>query len=127
MATLGTRLFTWLHGQYVGKDELGNKYYRSRKIRRGRFEIGRPGTERRWVIYKGVAEPSLVPPYWHGWLHHVTDEAPDEDTVKRFYAWQKPHKPNLTGTDFAYRPPGHLLQGAQREKATGDYEAWKPE
>ena len=34
---------------------------------------------------------------------------------------------NLTGTGLAYRPPGHLKSGGRREKATGDYEAWKPE
>ena len=35
--------------------------------------------------------------------------------------------PNLTGTKAAYRPPGHILKGGQRDKATGDYEAWTPE
>jgi len=34
--------------------------------------------------------------------------------------------PNLTGTAEAYRPPGHVLAGGQRDKATGDYEPWKP-
>jgi NADH:ubiquinone oxidoreductase subunit len=33
----------------------------------------------------------------------------------------------LTGTELAYRPPGHALAGNHRDKATGDYEAWTPE
>jgi NADH:ubiquinone oxidoreductase subunit len=37
------------------------------------------------------------------------------------------HVPNLTGTDRAYRPPGHTLQGGRRDRATGDYEPWTPE
>jgi NADH:ubiquinone oxidoreductase subunit len=41
-------------------------------------------------------------------------------------AWQKPHEPNLTGTDLAYRPPGHVLKGGARAPASGDYEPWVP-
>jgi NADH:ubiquinone oxidoreductase subunit len=102
----------------VGKDDLGNKYYRA-KARKGYKR------ERRWVIYNGVAEASKVPPEWHGWLHHQTNEVPQTNSYRRI--WQKPHTQNMTGTTQAYRPPGHILEGGQREKATGDYEAWKPE
>src|SRR3546814_3251531 len=72
------------------------------------------------LAYNGLAEASKVPPEWHGWLHHLTD-TPPEATAPR-YAWQKEHMPNLTGTRYAYRPPGHVLQGGKRERATGDYE-----
>ena len=63
---------------------------------------------------------------WFGWLHHQSDRVPEsgEESFRRL--WQKPHNPNLTGTAQAYRPPGHLLKGGQRDKATGDYEAWRP-
>ncbi len=124
MATLGTRIFTWLHGEYVGNDEFGNSYYRSKK--KHAVSIGRPNTERRWVIYKHIAEPSLVPPYWHGWLHHITDEPPTEEDKKRHYNWQKNHKPNMTGTKEAYFPPGHVRMGGERSEASSDYEPWTP-
>lgn len=104
----------------VGTDALGNKYYRA-KPRKGY------NRERRWVIYKGAPEASSVPPEWHGWLHHQTNDVPSENDLSFRRPWQKPHTPNLTGTNQAYRPPGHILQGGQRDKATGDYEAWKPE
>jgi len=104
----------------VGTDPYGNKYYRS-KARKGYNH------ERRWVIYKGQPEASAVPPEWHGWLHHQTDAVPDANTQSFRRVWQKPHMPNLTGTNQAYRPPGHVLSGGKRDKATGDYEAWKPE
>ncbi len=104
----------------VGIDATGNKYYRC-KARKGYKH------ERRWVIYNGAPEASKVPPEWHGWLHHQSDTVPSEEGKSYRRVWQKPHEPNLTGTNHAYRPPGHVLNGGKRAKATGDYEAWKPE
>jgi len=120
--TFGTQLWTWRFGELVGKDEQGNRYYRT---------IGGKidpvlGFERRWVIYNGVAEASRVPPSWHGWLHHTVDLPPTEEAYQP-YAWEKPHIPNLTGTPLAYRPPGSILAGGRRPKATGDYQPWTPE
>ena len=112
--------FTWTaRKELVGTDEFGNKYYQAKP---------RPGYKypRRWVIYKGEPEASNVPPEWHGWLHHQTDEVPDPEGGSFRRPWQKPHQPNLTGTTEAWRPPGHVLEGGQRDRATGDYEAWKP-
>ena len=41
--------------------------------------------------------------------------------------WEKDHLPNLTGTVLAWRPKGAISRGGERQAATGDYEAWKPE
>jgi len=103
----------------VGTDEFGNKYYRA-KPRKGYKR------ERRWVIYKGAPEATKVPPEWHGWLHHQSDIIPTKEGNGYRRSWQKPHQPTMTGTSGAYRPPGHLLKEGQRDKATGDYEAWSP-
>ena len=113
--TIGTRLFTWLHGRLVGRDGAGNRYFEDRKAHGGRT--------RRWVMYDGVAEASKVPAEWHSWLHYTTD-SPLPDTGRK--PWQKPHEANLTGTAASYRPPGHDYQGGHRAPATGDYEAWTP-
>lgn len=112
-------LHTTLHGQFVGKDADGNKYYRG-KPRKGTKR------ERRWVMYTGKAEASLVPPEWHGWLHHQTDKIPPMEGSRHRKDWQLPHQPNLTGTEEAYLPPGHALKGGKRAAATGDYTAWQP-
>ncbi len=120
--TLGIRLLTWLRGTLVGSDEYGNRYYRD-AVRRDPKNNGR---ERRWVLYDGDAEGSKVPPVWHAWLHHVTDEVPDAGALAR-RPWQKPHQPNMTGTADAYRPPGSALAGGKRARATGDYEPWTPD
>ncbi len=122
MIDFGTWLYTKLRGEHVGTDQLGNRYYRRKK------PSGRVATlmrERRWVVYKGDVEASKVPAEWHGWLHHTVNVVPDEATAQR-YDWQKDHEPNHTGTDLAYRPPGHDLSGTSRPKATGDYESWSP-
>ena len=121
MTSIGTRLYTWMQGEFVGEDEQGNRYFRSRRGGRGRLH----GRERRWVVYDGPVEASRVPPEWHAWLHRTIDAPPAADRPR--YPWQRPHEPNLTGTPGAYRPPGHDFAGGRRAPATGDYEAWTPE
>jgi NADH:ubiquinone oxidoreductase subunit len=124
--SLGTRLFTWLRGELVGIDQFGNRYYRDKYHRPLQHGAGRESRERRWVIYNGEPEASRVPPVWHGWLHYTFDEVP-KDAGKKQFPWQKDYLPNLTGTPFAYRPPGSVLRGGHRAAAVGDYEPWKPE
>ena len=116
---IGTLLYTWLNGKLVGIDEFSNRYYRGKGKRLH-------GRERRWVVFKGKAEASKVPPEWHAWLHHTTD-APLTESAAQALPWQKMHVPNLTGTPNAYRPRGHDLKGGRRAAATGDYEPWTPE
>jgi NADH:ubiquinone oxidoreductase subunit len=113
---LGTWLFTRFKGRRVGVDAQGNTYYEERRPRQG-YRM------RRWVVYVGAPEASLVPPEWHAWLHYTTD-APITEPTRR--PWEKPHLPNATGTPASYRPPGHDYQGGVRARATGDYEAWTP-
>ena len=114
-ATIGTAVWSALHGRKIGEDAFGNRYFETRKPPR-----------RRWVIYKGNNDASNVPAEWHGWLHQTIDEPPDE-ALPPARSWEKAYVPNLTGTGAAYRPPGALEVGGKRAAATGDYEAWSPE
>ena len=118
MAAIGTLLHTWLCGKSVGEDEFGNRYFEARTA-------PRTGRRKRWVIYKGMPEATKVPPAWHGWLHYTHDEPMTAEQAKR-YGWQKDHVPNLTGTKYAYMPPGHVLKGGQRDASVADYEPWQP-
>ena len=125
-ASLLTRLgnasinfLTWRRGEKVGTDRFGNVYYRDKTGKRG-------GKERRWVIYAGEPEASMIPPEWHGWLHYITAEPLPEHSSAYHKPWQKEHLPNLSGSVQAYRPPGHQYAGGQRVQATGDYEPWTP-
>ncbi|WP_375593539.1 NADH:ubiquinone oxidoreductase subunit NDUFA12 [Algihabitans albus] len=124
MTSLGTKLFTWMRGDLVGSDDQGNRYFRDKRGPLKRADSLR--RERRWVVYAGDVEASRVPPDWHAWLHHTTDEPPPAGGTPR-RSWMKEHQPNRTGTELAYRPPGHTLEGGRRDRATGDYEAWSPE
>jgi NADH:ubiquinone oxidoreductase subunit len=120
-ATAGTLVWTWLFGEVVGEDEFGNRYYRRRG---GRIDPAL-GFERRWVVYNGYADPSTVPPSWHGWLHHTVDTPPTQESYTS-HVWQKPHRSNMTGAPGAYRPTGSTLSIGRRPRATGDYRPWTP-
>lgn len=117
---LGTHLLTRRCGELVGEDEFGNRYYRSPEGDGWR-------AERRWVVYAGDGEPeaSTVPPGWNAWLHHNLEQPPSERPLPA-KPWEKPHQPNLSGTGAAYVPPGHVRRGGHRDRATGDYEPWRP-
>lgn len=118
-SSLSTRLTLWLGGRWVGADMFGNRYY-TMKPKRGLKR------ERRFVLYaQEEADASHVPPEWHGWLHHQTNDIPsDVNPLRR--EWQQPYQPNKTGTLGAYMPSGHIQAGGERDSATGDYQAWTP-
>ena len=119
MATLGTLLHTWLSGTHVGTDSFGNRYFEAKKA-------GPDGIKRRWVLYEGDPEPTKIPAHWHGWMHYNNDEIPDEESALR-YSWQKPSRPNATGTPERYLPGGHLLRGGKRQLTkNADYVPWEP-
>lgn len=114
-----TLIRTWLHGELVGEDEHGNRYYRERRSADGT-------RRRRWVVFAGPADATAVPPGWDGWLHHKFDQPPSEVPL-RAKPWEEERLPNPTGTEAAYLPPGAVQRGGQRAPATGDYEAWRPD
>ena len=84
--TFGTFLKTLFLGRYVGTDELGNKYYKSKK-------------DERWVIYANKIEATKITSDWYLWIHHTIDKIPSMKEEK--YAWQKKHLENQTGTKLS--------------------------
>ena len=101
--TFGTFVYTIVFGKFVGKDEFGNKYYINSK-------------DKRWVIYNGEINASKITSDWYSWMHHISNNIPDENQKK--FSWQKSHKPNLTGTDKAYHPK-------KSENENKKYRSWK--
>tara|TARA_B100000941_G_C28041125_1_gene319719 strand:+ start:80 stop:436 length:357 start_codon:yes stop_codon:yes gene_type:complete len=106
--TFGTFLYTIFFGKLVGRDKLGNKYYKNKK-------------DKRWVIYKGEINASKITSDWFSWIHHTTNNIPDKNKEKK-YTWQKPHSENKTGTSDSYRPNRISKAGKKFKK----YETWKP-
>lgn len=95
--------------QKVGIDEFGNEYFTNK-------------CGKRFVVYKGIAEPSKIPPYWHGWMHYTTS-APPKSAEKIFF-WQKKHLPNLTGTKYAYHPRN---SSSASSNTSNGYNSWSPD
>ena len=116
--TLGTTIYTWFYGNFVGDDDNHNKYYCNKKDFQDK-------TAKRWVIYHDGIEASKIPPHWHAWLHKSVNEPPVN--YKHKYFWQKGHKQNLTGTKDAYYPSSYpLSKNYNIEDKNEDYESWTP-
>ena len=116
--TIGTKIYTWIYGKYVGEDEFGNRYYCNSE----NFE---DSSAKRWVIFKGEIEASKIPPHWHAWLHKTINIPPINYSHK--YSWQKNIEPNLTGTSKAYFPNSQSLNKLKNfKKIEIEYEKWKP-
>ena len=103
--TFGTRIKTILFGKFVGEDSFGNKYYESKN-------------KKRWVIYSGEIDASKIPVEWYSWIHFTPNKIEKKHIIDK-YNWQKPHQPNLTGTDKAYFP--NKNKNAVKKK----YKSWK--
>ena len=103
--TIGTFLKTLFLGKYVGKDEFGNKYYKSNR-------------DERWVIYANDIEATKITSDWYLWIHHTIDNIPNYKDKK--YSWQKKHSENKTGTSASYKPT-KIKKNAIKKK----YETWK--
>lgn len=116
--TLGTWLKTVMRGREVGRDGDGNIYYEDRR--------GDDGTNgRRWVIYANDNDSTRVPPEWFLWLHRLR-EAPPSDVPLVVRQWEKPWRPNPTGSIRAEVPAGALSAGGRRAAAAADYRPWTP-
>ncbi|MAT32502.1 MAG: hypothetical protein CMP42_00880 [Rickettsiales bacterium] len=76
--------------------------------------------QRRFVLYKGIIEASKVPPEWNAWIHHIEDDVPK---AEKKLSWIKNHKPNLTGTPFAYE----YKDKKESKKIKNIYTVWSPD
>jgi NADH:ubiquinone oxidoreductase subunit len=102
----GTFLKTLFYGIYVGKDENGNKYYKSKK-------------NQRWIVYSNNIEATQITSDWYMWIHHTVDKIPEEKDTKKYF-WQKNHLENQTGTKNSYKPTK-----IKRDNIKKKYETWK--
>ena len=71
-ATIGARFDIGRRAAKVGSDDQGNTYYEERKP-------SLEGRKRRYVIYKGYADASKVPPGWRG--------CSSRNTIRRRRGW----------------------------------------
>ena len=109
--SLGTKLYTWLYGKFVGMDDIGNKYYTNSKVQNNL-------KEKRWVIFNGEIEASKIPDQWYSWMHYINNKIENSHDLKK-YNWQKEHLPNQTGSENSYHPKKN--KNAVKKK----YNSWK--
>jgi len=93
--------------RHIGHDAYGNRYFET---------VTKQRSPKRWVVYRGKAEGSKVPPLWHAWIHHTIKQPPLDKTT---HPWQKEHRPNLSGTAYAYNP-------TTDNTTQKPYQAWTP-
>ena len=104
--TFGTFLKTLFFGIYVGKDDFGNKYYKSKN-------------NERWVIYFKNVEATKITSSWYLWIHHTIDKIPEKEDDKKYF-WQKKFLENQTGTQNSYKPIK-----IKKDNIKKKYETWK--
>ena len=104
--TFGTLIKTFFTGNFVGKDEFGNKYYQNKK-------------NERWVIYSKEIDASKITTSWYLWMHLTIDKIPEHNEEKK-YKWQKRHLENKTGTSEKFKPVKIKKNNVQKK-----YETWK--
>ena len=89
-------------------DEKGFIFYTNYESTKGK----------RWVIYADEIDASKIPVEWHSWIHFTPNKVEKIHDFKK-YDWQKPHKPNLTGTEEAYYP------NKNKDAIEKKYKSWK--
>jgi len=107
--TVGTNIFTLINGIYVGSDDRGNKYFKSKK------------DLKRWVHYHKECDASSISPEWHGWIHGKVNTPPSSTILDKSLKYDLPNK-NMTGTIEAYHP-----QKYEKNLKIKDYTSWKPQ
>ena len=113
---LGTILYTVFFGKEVGKDELGNRYFISKK---------KPS--KKWVLYKNDKNPTSIPVNWQLWLTEddLYSVPPLEDSSIKKYTWEKNRTKNYTGTINAYHPAKEIITQKTTNKQK-KYKNWTP-
>ena len=86
--TFGTFLKNIFFGKFVGSDQYGNKYYKSKN-------------DERWVVYSTNIEATKITSDWYLWIHHTIDKIPDNNKQSLM---AKKHLENQTGTINSHKP-----------------------
>ena len=106
-------------GDLKGTDKHGNKYYENLDL---------PFGQHRWIEYSNIHnyDASMIPPEWHGWMHHVYDEVPSDYKTPEFYkttsvshAIYNSHLGMIAGPDGSDKEQHNTSQYRQRGYKVG--------
>ena len=100
--SLGFKIYSFLNGNLVHKDSLGNKLY-----------IDKKNTEKRWVVYAEGLGPELLPTNYHNCLHNTSDSIIDTDSSE-----------NDLIDNIKRRAKKHI--STHKDKLDKGYNSWQP-
>ena len=86
--SLGFKIYSFLNGNLVHEDSLGNKFYSDKR-----------NTDKRWVLYAEGLGPESLPTNYHNWLHNTSDSiininSSENDLINNIKARTKKHNPS---------------------------------
>ena len=108
--SLGTLIYSFLCGKKVGVDSAGNIFF-----------VHKKKSKKKWVLYKRKIDPTLISVEWQTWLTDKEFSDVPEKKDKN-YNWEKPRKPNQSGTKDAYHPKHNSRDTNKKNKET----IWDP-
>ncbi len=101
---LFTKIHIALFCNFIGKDQLGNRYFQEKKAYRQKYP-------RRFVLYDKKIDASCIPQVWHAWMHYMIDQPPLGET------FSNKHRPNATATDKAFEYDSSVMPSHVRYKS----------
>ena len=100
--SLGFKIYSFLNGNLVHEDSLGNKFYHDKK-----------NTLKRWVVYTEGLGPESLPTNYHNWLHYTSDSITD---IK--------YSENDLIDNIKIRTKKHV--STHKDKINKGYNSWQP-
>tara|TARA_Y100000768_G_C23563612_1_gene489367 strand:+ start:79 stop:387 length:309 start_codon:yes stop_codon:yes gene_type:complete len=65
--SIGFKIYSYLNGNLVHEDSLGNKFYHDKN-----------NINKRWVVYAENLGPESLPTNYHNWLHNTSNTISDD-------------------------------------------------
>ena len=100
--SLGFKIYSFLNGNLVHEDSLGNKFYSDKKNK-----------DKRWVVYAKGLGPESLPTNYHNWLHNTSDSIIDTNSSE-----------NDLIDNIKRRTKKHI--STHKDKSDKGYNSWQP-
>ena len=100
--SLGFKIYSFLNGNLVHEDSLGNKFYSDKR-----------NTHKRWVVYAKGLGPESLPTYYHNWLHNTSNSLVDNNSSE-----------NDLIDNIRRRTQKHI--STHKNKLNKGYNSWQP-
>ena len=100
--SLGFKIYSFLNGNLVHEDSLGNKFYSDKKNK-----------DKRWVVYAKGLGPESLPTNYHNWLHNTSESIIDTNSSE-----------NDLIDNIKRRAKKHI--STHKDKLDKGYNSWQP-